>query len=146
MPFHIYEGGSGKLTTTILRPGARPTGAQIVMIIKRLVAYIRAYWPQVMIILRGDSHFSCPEVHDLLYVLGQGGNARLNTLGAPLLDQAKTLAQDQDRPVRLFTSFAYQAGSWKTPRRIIFKAEVTECGPNPLHSSQVGLFWNGCCG
>ena len=28
-PLHIYEGQSGKLITTILRPGVRPTGQQI---------------------------------------------------------------------------------------------------------------------
>ena len=139
MPLHIYEGQSGKLITTILRPGSRPTGAQIVMIIKRLVAYIRAVWPEVMIILRGDSHFSCPEVHDfceendLFYMLGQGGNSRLNALGEPLLEQAKALCSAKDQPVRLFTSFSYQAKSWRKPRRIIFKAEVTQQGPNPRY-------------
>ena len=29
-PLHIYEGQSGKLITTILRPGVRPDGKQIV--------------------------------------------------------------------------------------------------------------------
>lgn len=137
MPLHIYEGKSGKLITTILRPGCRPTGAQVVMIIKRLIARIRAHWPEVKIILRGDSHFSNPEVHDycedneVFYVFGQAGNARLNALGKPLLDQAMTLAAEKDTAVRLFSSFAYQAGSWICPRRIIFKAEVTTSGPNP---------------
>ncbi len=137
MPLHIYEGQSGKLITTILRPGSRPTGAQIVMIIKRLVAHIRARFPKVKIILRGDSHFSVPLVHDyceehgIYYVLGQAGNARLNALGASLLRQAKVLAKQKDTKVRLFGSFSYQAKSWKTPRRIIFKAEVTQYGPNP---------------
>ena len=139
MPLHIYEGQSGKLITTILRPGRRPTGGEIITIIKRVVPYIRAAFPKVMIILRGDSHFSCPEVHDfceendLFYVLGQGGNVRLNALGDPLMVQAKALSTAKDQPVRLFTSFSYQAKSWREPRRIIFKAEVTETGPNPRY-------------
>lgn len=33
--------------------------------------------------------------------------------------------------MRLFSSFFYQAASWAHPRRIIFKAEVTDKGPNP---------------
>ena len=159
MPLHIYEGQSGKLITTILRPGKRPTGAQIVMIIKRLVPYIRERFPNVMIVLRGDSHFSGPEVHDfceahdLYYILGQGGNSRLNALGEPLMEQAKALSSAKDQPVRLFTSFSYQAKHWKKPRRIIFKAEVTEKGPNPryvvtnLESSQPSfLYKRGYCG
>ena len=52
-PLHIYEGQSGKLITTILRPGCRPTGAQIEMLLKRVVAY-----------------------------LGQAGNSRLKERGA----------------------------------------------------------------
>ncbi len=62
-----------------------------------------------------DRHFSMPEVHDycedheLFYVFGQAGNARRNALGAPLLDQAKMLAQDKDDKVRLCASFFYNA-------------------------------------
>lgn len=107
-----------------------------------------------MIILRGDGHFSCPEVHDfcednaVFYVLGQGGNTRLHALGASLLEQAKALAAATEHPVRLFTSFSYQAGSWAVPRRIIFKAEMTESGPNPryvvtnLDSSQPSFIYD----
>lgn len=37
MPLHIYEGKSGKLITTILRTSKRPSGKEIVMILKRLI-------------------------------------------------------------------------------------------------------------
>ena len=136
-PLHIYEGQTGKLITTILRPGARPTGPQIVAILKRLVTYLRQAWPHVKIFLRGDSHFSCPEVHDfceatrIYYGLGQTSNSRLSALGQPLMAQAKTLYEHTGEPVQLFTSFLYQANSWAIPRRIIFKAEVTSLGENP---------------
>lgn len=136
-PLHIYEGQTGKLITTILRPGARPTGPQIVAILKRLVIYLRQAWPHVEIFLRGDSHFSCPEVHDfcevtrVYYGLGQAGNSRLSTLGQPLMAQAKALYEQTGQRVQLFTSFLYQANTWAIPRRIIFKAEVTSLGENP---------------
>lgn len=90
LPLHIYEGQTGKLITTILRPGRRPTGREIVTILKRLIAYLRQAWPKVMIIVRGDSHFSCPEVHDfcedhdVYYAFGQANNERLAALGQPL--------------------------------------------------------------
>ena len=86
-PLHIYEGRSGRLITTILRPGARPTGAQIVTILKRLVARLRRAFPKTRIILRGDSHFSCPQVHDFCegcevhFILGQTANARAQSPG-----------------------------------------------------------------
>lgn len=153
LPLHIYEGQSGKLITTLLRPGKRPTGPQIVSILKRLVSFLRSHWPKVSIILRGDSHFSCPEVHDyceakgLFYVLGQTGNAKLDALGGGLLAKAATLTKAKGQPIRLFRSFMYQAKSWAKPRRIVFKAEMTEKGANPryvatnLTSSQAGFIY-----
>jgi len=64
MPIHIYEGKSGKLITTVLRPGKRPTGEQIVSILKRVVGKIREAWPEKGILLRGDSYYSCPAVYE----------------------------------------------------------------------------------
>ncbi len=75
-PLHIYEGQSGKLITTILRPGRRPSGREVVSILKRLIPKLRKAWPKVGIILRGDAHFSSPaicdfcEVNNIKYVLG----------------------------------------------------------------------------
>ena len=99
-PLHIYEGQTGKLITTVLRPGRRPTGKEIITILKRVIAYLRRAWPDVAILLRGDAHFSCPEVHALCedqnvyFVLGQNGNAKLLRSALPLMDQAKALYAD----------------------------------------------------
>ena len=112
MPVHLYEGGTGKLITAIL---------------KRVLDHILMAWPQVQITLRGDSHFSAPEVHDLCdaydvdFILGQANNKKLKALGAPLMEQAAALAQQTEEPVRLFTSFDYRAGSWSRPRIIILQ-------------------------
>ena len=100
-PLHIYEGQSGKLITTILRPGCRPTGAQIKMLLKRVVAY-----------------------------LGQAGNSRLKERVAPWLAQAQALSREQGKKVRLFTAFSYQASSWSPPRRVVAKVEVSARGDN----------------
>jgi len=85
LPLHIYEGQSGKLITSILRPGRRPTGEEIVSILKRVVGAIRHAWPEVSIFLRGDGHLSTPEVHQwcesqdpvIFSIVGQSGNAVL---------------------------------------------------------------------
>jgi hypothetical protein len=120
MPLQSYEGQSGKLITTLLRPGRRPSGEEIVRILKRLIPYLKKAWPDVEIFLRGDSHFSTPEVHDfceeeaVYYALGQTGNNVLKTKVLPLLLQAKELYQvrraynleaDEKKKIRLFTSF-----------------------------------------
>jgi hypothetical protein len=163
LPLHIYEGQSGKLITTILRPGVRPTGAEIVMILKRVVAYLRQAWPSVAFFLRGDSHFSAPEVHEFCeaeqveFVLGQGSNAVLQRNAAELLAQAQALhrAAKAERPagapdetIRLFTSFSYQADTWEKPQRIVCKVEVSDQGDNlrfvvtSLHSSQPSFIYH----
>ena len=101
--------------------------------------WIISSWPgrQVQITLRGDSHFSAPEGHDLCdaydvdFILGQANNKKLKALGAALMEQAAALAQQTEEPVRLFTSFDYRAGSWSRPRIIIYKAEITQGKTNP---------------
>ena len=135
-PLHIYEGQSGKLITTILRPGVRPEGKQVVALLKRLVAYLRAAWPDVAIFLRGDAHFSSPQVqdfcaaNDLYFILGQSANTRLTDLAKPVMEEAKSLYAQTGKPVRLFTAFYYQAKTWACARRVICKAEITARGPN----------------
>ncbi len=99
LPLHIYEGQSGKLITTVLRPGRRPNGQEIVSILKRVVGAIRRAWPEVLILLRGDGHFSAPEVHEwcenqepnIFYILGQGGNKVLKEKAKVILQQAQLL-------------------------------------------------------
>jgi len=48
--------------TTVLRPGKRPSGREIVAILRRVVRKIRTAWPGVGILLRADSHDTAPEV------------------------------------------------------------------------------------
>ena len=114
LPLHLYEGQSGKLVTSILRPGRRPTGAEIVSILKRVVEAIRREWPEVMILLRGDGHFSAPEVHQwcerqepvISYILGQSGNAVLKRQASSLLEQARCLYRYHQ--VRAYRKQAYE--------------------------------------
>ena len=133
-PLHIYEGRTGRLIMTLLRPGVRPSGKQIVSILKRLVKALRQAWPHVGVFLRGDAHFSCPEVHDfcdeheVYFVLGQTGNARLAQRAHPLMEQAKASYRETKQPVQRFTSFDYQAHTWASPRRIVYKAEINAVG------------------
>jgi hypothetical protein len=136
MPIHIYEGGSGKLITTILRPGKRPSGKEIVAILKRIVGHIRQSWPDVGIILRGDAHYSCPEVFDyceennLKYVLGFKSYPTVTEKAVALSSKAKEHYERSQKGQKLYGEFMYQAGSWSKPNRIIVKAEYNSLGAN----------------
>jgi len=132
-PIHIYE-GTGRLITTVLRPGKRPTGREAVAILKRVVARLRQAWPEVGILVRADSHSGNGRVMDfcelkkLKYILGL-------TPHRPLYQEARRWTEEAARQARaeevqLFGDFRYQAKGWTTSRRVIVKAEHTAKGPN----------------
>ena len=86
LPFHLYEGLSGRLITTILK-AQRFSGAQMLAVLKRVVKRLRHAWPDTLCIFRGDSHFAYPEVMawieaqpQLSYVTGLTSNAVLQRL------------------------------------------------------------------
>jgi hypothetical protein len=136
MPIHIYEGRSGKLITTVLRPGKRPTGKQIVSILKRVVRKIRHTWPEVGIILRGDSYYSCPAVfdfcedNDIKYILGFKPLSPLVRQVKPFSEAASLRFDLEGQPVKMFTEILYKAKSWPKTRRVIVKVEYNALGSN----------------
>ena len=137
LPLHIYEGTSGKLISTILRPGRRPKGREVVSIIKRIVKKLRSAWPGVGILLRGDSHFAAPgvftwcEKNGVQYILGLSMNSILKTMVQPTLQQARKMHSETGDKVRLFKNLYYQARSWHRKIRVVLKAEITAQGENP---------------
>jgi len=135
MPFHVYEGVSGKLITTVLRAGKTPTAAEIVSVLKRIVTRIRRAWPEISIIFRADSHHTKPEVmewlekHGVHYMTGLTPNARLNALFALTIQHAERKYQREGRTVRAYGSSYYAAKSWGTiERRAICRVLVSAQG------------------
>lgn len=135
-PMHIYEGQSGKLVASILRPGKRPSGTEIVMILKRIVSRLREAWPNVDIVVRGDSHYSSAAVyefceqHNIKFILGLTGYRTLLEKVSESCRQAKELYQLKNEPVKLYSEFDYQASSWSKAFRVVAKIEYNEKGSN----------------
>lgn len=137
MPLHVYEGLSGKLITTLLMPAKRPTGAEMLAIIQPMIEKMRAAWPETLIIFRGDSHFSYPEVHAWIdaqrlvqFVTGLGDNKRLRALVKSVIDEAEKRYAETKTDVCRFHTVYYQADSWAKMRRVVAKVEVTARGTN----------------
>ena len=137
MPLHIYEGLSGKLITTILKPGKRARGKLMRSIVKRLIAYLRQQWPETIFLLRGDSHFAYPEVMawteaqaNVHYCYGLTGNVVLDKHVQTHLATARKLYEHTKRTAHLYHAFSYQAGTWPRARRVVAKVEVSEHGAN----------------
>lgn len=137
MPLHIYEGLSGKLITTLLKPGRRTKGVNVFAILQRIIQYLRRHWKHTIIAVRGDSHFTSPQLMDwckeqekVCFLTGLSSNNKLKELVEGHIQTAKELYQRKKSKVKLYHSFEYQAQSWKHSQRVIAKIEYTDKGLN----------------
>ena len=102
-----------------------------------LVKALRAHWPKVEIVFRGDSGFCrwrmlrwCDN-RGVRYIVGITKNPRLRELASPLIERADRNYEATRTKQRLFDSIRYGAESWDRPRRVIVKAEHNTLGANP---------------
>lgn len=134
MPFHLYDGLSGKLITTVLRSGKTPTDREIISVLKRVISRLRKAFPKTRLIFRADSHHTKPAVMDWLesrdvdFVTGLGINQRLKEQFAGVLEEARLKYKRTGREARTFASGFYQAKSWSRARRVICRVLVTANG------------------
>jgi len=136
LPLYIFCGEH--LLCARLRPSDIDASAGSVKELDRLVSAIRAAWPTVRIVIRGDSGFCrehimrwCEE-HDVDYVLGLAKNDRLKREIEVEMRQAEALFKQTGEPARVFKDFIYQTlESWSRPRRVVGKAEHLAKGDNP---------------
>jgi hypothetical protein len=135
LPIHVYEAVTGKPVAVILRSGKTPDGAEVALVLRHVVRAIRAHWPRVDIVIRGDSHYARPEAMAWLernrvgYVFGLAGNRVLHQRIADLAeDVAVRRAETGDARVRRFRDLRYAARSWKVERRVIARVEATAQG------------------
>ena len=110
--------------------------------IERIVAQIRAAWPEVKILLRGDSGFcrnelmSWCENNRVEYVFGLPRNQRLRRIIGQQLHEATQQWEKTGKPARVFREFSYQTkkrkkGGWDRERRVVAKAEHIDGKENP---------------
>jgi hypothetical protein len=135
LPIHIYEATTGKPVAVILRPGKTPGGAEVALMLRHVVKAIRARWPRVEILIRGDSHYARHEAmtwcerNRVGYVFGLAGNRVLSGRIADLVeDAALARVKGEAVKVRRFAEFGYAAKTWKDGRRVIARVEVSPQG------------------
>jgi hypothetical protein len=135
LPIHIYEATTGKPVAVILRPGKTPGGAEVALVLRHVVRAIRARWPAVEILIRGDSHYSRPEAMSWLernrvgYVFGLAGNKVLLARVADLVDEAAvSRVAGEAVKVRRYGEFRYAAGSWPVERQVVARVEASPQG------------------
>jgi hypothetical protein len=136
LPLYIFCGDH--LLCARLRPADIDASAGSVKELERIVSQIRSKWPDIRIIIRGDSGFCREQImfwceaNGVDYVLGLAKNERLKKEIAQELQQAKELHEQTSQPERVFKDFEYQTlKSWSRSRRVVGKAEYLQKGENP---------------
>jgi hypothetical protein len=136
LPLYIFAGD--QLLCARLRPANQDAAAGSVEEVNRIVAQLRARWPEVKIVLRADSGFcreelmAWCEVNHVDYLFGLARNQRLRRIIGRQMHDAQMLHQSTGKVARIFTEFDYRTHkSWSRSRRVVAKAEHLDKGENP---------------
>jgi hypothetical protein len=135
-PLVWFEGRTGLLLRTRLRPGRDASATGVVDDLRHLLPPLRRRFPHTPIFLRGDAGMATPaveakvEAEGIYYVLGIGTNTVFKRRVAGLVAKAQRRYERTRRPVYRRTSFWHRATSWPRRRRILVKVDVTAAGLN----------------
>jgi hypothetical protein len=136
LPLYIFCGEF--LLCARLRPSNIDGSAGSLQELQRIIPQIRAVWPAVRLLVRGDSGFCREELmawceaENVEYLLGLAKNDRLKAEISKEMQAAKAQYQETGHAARLFKEFVYQTRtSWNRARRVVAKAEHLEKGENP---------------
>lgn len=118
------------LFALMLRPGNAPAKKGATALLRRVFARLREAFPRAVIRVRLDGGFSGPDMLEFLetqqveYVVAMGKNPVLSRLAEPLMSKARARSEESGESERYYGEATYQARSWRTARRVVFKAEV----------------------
>lgn len=155
LPLYVFCGDA--LLAAYLRPADKEANHHALAVLKLLVPKLRRGWPDVQIIIRGDSAFCrwrtmrwC-EDHGVDFIFGIGKNAVLKRKAAHWMQEAKEGYEKTGNKQAIFGEFQYGAGTWSRKRRVIAKAEHLPGGANPrfvvtsLKGTPERLYRKGYC-
>ena len=131
------DGGRPFVIGALLRGGRAAPTRGVKALLHHVVPAIRARYPDVTIIVRGDGGFGVPKVINTCrhlkvhFCLGKPQNAALNRLSEPLQLRAAVEYTVTHRAERHYGEFEYAAESWPRAERTIAKVEVTQGKLNP---------------
>ena len=135
LPIHVYDTAAARPVAVLLRPGKTPSGKEVRGHLRRLVRRIRRHWPLTRITIRGDGHYSRPEVmawcegNGIDYIFGLPGNTTLDRAVDEAADDIRTRRALDHKPcLRGFAETRYQAKSWNHERRACARIEATTKG------------------
>jgi hypothetical protein len=136
MPLYVFCGDH--LLCARLRPSNIDASLGAEAELERMVAQIREQWPDVQIILRGDSGFCRSDLMDWCdengvdYILGLSRSSRLVAKIAKQMKKAKKKFWKTQESARYYRDFTFRTlTSWTRSRRVVGKAEQLRGKENP---------------
>lgn len=132
----FHDGTTGQIILPVLRPGNSHSNRWYVGILSRIIKKIREKYPDMKIIIRADSGFSCPAFYNLarkyhlLYSIGLASNEILKVKSSRAAKAVQFLYVNNKKKHQHFFSFPYQAGSWEAEEMCHCKVESTGIGLN----------------
>ena len=140
LPFYVFCGE--QLLCSRLREAHHDAAFGSLEEMKRIVTQIRTAWPEVKILLRGDSGFcrnqlmNWCEANKVDFLFGLAKNQRLSRIIGADLQTAAEQCKETGKPARIFSEFLYGAqktkqGGWDRERRVVAKAEHIDGKTNP---------------
>lgn len=129
-PLVCYDGITGDLLKIELRDGSVYSSTGIVDFFQPLLDEFQEDYPDLPLLLRGDSGFATPalyeqcETNGVSYAIRLKENSVLRELAADLDEQlTEATKKDMVSYAVVYGEFMYQAKSWKYPRRVVCKVE-----------------------
>ncbi len=127
-PILCYDGLTGDLIGAQLRDGTDYCSKDAAAFMEPIIAEYQEYYPGIQRYARGDSGFATPELYDLFEDTDVKYAIRLK-INKTLLSLAREQDDALTKATRLnmvdyavtYGEFWYQAASWRTPRRVMFK-------------------------
>ncbi len=139
-PLYAFDGATGFPLAAWLRPGTVHASCGAVATLQTIVTHLRAAWPNLTILVRGDTGFAMPALYEyceregLLYAFGYASNDVLKERTDLWLADLETYYHwyhHREPHVQRFEVIDdYQAGTWSQPRRIVVKLEINRLGTN----------------
>jgi hypothetical protein len=130
------------LCAAMLRSGTAGCQVGAIGMLRRIIRSLREAWSDIRIVVRLDGGFASPELFDFLdaqshlgYVVGYARNAVLERQVAEAMERVRCRAEKQYKTCREYGHRFYAARSWKSERRVVYKAEVVHHPGRDLKSN-----------
>lgn len=129
-PLVCYDGITGDLLKIELRDGTDYSSTGVMDFLQPLLDEFGDDYPDIPLLLRGDSGFTKPELYHqcetngVSYAIRLKENGILRNLASDIEEQlTEQTKKDMVSYAVCYGEFMYQAGSWDYPRRVVCKIE-----------------------